>query len=162
MGCGERHCHGLAVVREDELGGLVRMAHEEEGRPVFVWPSGRATVGSMMLATRPRRPDRPSASGARSRARRHPNGAWRSGRSRNRGKRYGTTVWPRPRLRYFGANAFGPGLFATLRDALGNCGPALTIAALANLIAAFVIVWGGRSGSRLPAKPQSRVVGTLA
>jgi MFS family permease len=42
------------------------------------------------------------------------------------------------------ANAFGPGLFGILRDAFGNYGPALTIAALANLIAAVVIVWGGR------------------
>jgi len=42
------------------------------------------------------------------------------------------------------AYAFGPGLFGILRDAFGSYGPALMLAALTNLIAAAVIVWGGR------------------
>ncbi len=40
--------------------------------------------------------------------------------------------------------AFGPGIFGLMRDAFGSYGPALIGAALANLIAAVVIVWGGR------------------
>lgn len=43
------------------------------------------------------------------------------------------------------AYAFGPGLFGILRDAFGSYGPALMIAAVLNLIAAFFIVWGGRT-----------------
>lgn len=43
------------------------------------------------------------------------------------------------------AYAFGPGLFGILRDAFGSYGPALMIAAALNLIAAFFIVWGGRT-----------------
>ncbi len=42
------------------------------------------------------------------------------------------------------ANAFGPGIFGVLRDAFGSYGPALMVAGLANLVAAVVIVWGGR------------------
>jgi MFS family permease len=42
------------------------------------------------------------------------------------------------------AYAFGPGIFGVMRDAFGSYGPALVGAALANLIAAVVIVWGGR------------------
>jgi MFS family permease len=42
------------------------------------------------------------------------------------------------------AYAFGPGLFGILRDTFGSYGPALMLAALTNLIAAAVIVWGGR------------------
>ena len=42
------------------------------------------------------------------------------------------------------ASAFGPGLFGILRDTFHSYGPALIIAALLNLIAAVIIVWGGR------------------
>jgi MFS family permease len=42
------------------------------------------------------------------------------------------------------ASAFGPGLFGILRDVFNSYGPALIIAALMNIIAAVVIVWGGR------------------
>jgi MFS family permease len=42
------------------------------------------------------------------------------------------------------AYAFGPGIFGVMRDAFGSYGPALAAAALINLIAAVVIVWGGQ------------------
>jgi MFS family permease len=42
------------------------------------------------------------------------------------------------------ANAFGPGFFGIVRDAFGTYQPALQLAAVTNLIAAAVIVWGGR------------------
>jgi cyanate permease len=42
------------------------------------------------------------------------------------------------------ASAFGPGLFGILRDTFDSYGPALMIAALMNVIAAIIIVWGGR------------------
>lgn len=42
------------------------------------------------------------------------------------------------------ASAFGPGLFGILRDTFNSYGPALIIAALMNLVAAVIIVWGGR------------------
>jgi MFS family permease len=42
------------------------------------------------------------------------------------------------------ASAFGPGLFGILRDTFHSYGPALIIAALMNIVAAFIIVWGGR------------------
>ncbi len=42
------------------------------------------------------------------------------------------------------ATAFGAGLFGILRDAFGSYGPALVVAALMNLVAAVIIVWGGR------------------
>lgn len=48
------------------------------------------------------------------------------------------------------ASAFGPGLFGILRDAFDSYGPALMIAALLNIIAAVVIVWGGRRPLPLP------------
>jgi MFS family permease len=42
------------------------------------------------------------------------------------------------------ATAFGPGLFGVLRDFLGSYGPGLIVAAFLNLIAAVIIIWGGR------------------
>jgi MFS family permease len=42
------------------------------------------------------------------------------------------------------ATAFGPALYGIIRDALGSYGPVLMIAAAMNLIAAIIIVWGGR------------------
>ncbi|WP_424630212.1 MFS transporter [Bradyrhizobium sp. SYSU BS000235] len=42
------------------------------------------------------------------------------------------------------ATAFGPGLFGILRDTFNSYGPALVVAALLNLVAAIIIVWGGR------------------
>lgn len=42
------------------------------------------------------------------------------------------------------ASAFGPGLFGVLRDFVGNYSLALMIAGLLNVVAAIVIVWGGR------------------
>ncbi len=43
------------------------------------------------------------------------------------------------------ATAFGPGFYGILRDISGNYGPPLMIAAFVNVIAACVIVWGGRT-----------------
>jgi MFS family permease len=48
------------------------------------------------------------------------------------------------------ANAFGPGIIGLMRDAFGNYGPALMAAGLTNLVAAAVIVWGGRKPLPLP------------
>ena len=42
------------------------------------------------------------------------------------------------------AMAFGPGLYGVLRDLSGSYGLPLAIAAVLNLGAAFIIVWGGR------------------
>jgi MFS family permease len=48
------------------------------------------------------------------------------------------------------AYAFGPGMFGILRDAFGNYGPSLMVAASLNLVAALVIIWGGRKPLPLP------------
>src|SRR5262249_23620769 len=48
------------------------------------------------------------------------------------------------------ASAFGPGLFGILRDTFHSYGPALIIAALLNIVAAVIIVWGGRKPLPLP------------
>jgi MFS family permease len=48
------------------------------------------------------------------------------------------------------AMAAGPGLFGVLRDTLGSYGPALMIAAILNLAAAAIIVWGGRKALPTP------------
>jgi cyanate permease len=42
------------------------------------------------------------------------------------------------------ATAFGPAIFGLLRDSLGSYGPPLLMFAGINLIAAGIIVWGGR------------------
>jgi cyanate permease len=55
------------------------------------------------------------------------------------------------------AMAFGPGIFGILRDALGSYGPALIIAALLNLMAAVIIVWGGRKPFHLPSRGPDRI-----
>lgn len=41
-------------------------------------------------------------------------------------------------------NAFGPSLYGIMRDAFGSYAPPLYVAAVLNLIAAAVIIWGGR------------------
>ncbi len=41
-------------------------------------------------------------------------------------------------------NAFGPGLFGVLRDWFGSYAPGLLLAAVLNLLAAGLVVWGGR------------------
>jgi MFS family permease len=48
------------------------------------------------------------------------------------------------------ASAFGPGLYGILRDIVGNYSPALFIAALLNVVAAVIIVWGGRKPMPAP------------
>ena len=42
------------------------------------------------------------------------------------------------------ANAFGASLFGVLRDLFGSYAPGLLLAALLNLLAAVLVVWGGR------------------
>lgn len=49
------------------------------------------------------------------------------------------------------ASAMGPGFYGLLRDAFGSYGPPLLIAAGLDLIAAVVIVAGGRQALRMPA-----------
>lgn len=48
------------------------------------------------------------------------------------------------------ATAFGPALYGLLRDAFGSYGPTLLIAALINMAAACIIVWGGRTPLSAP------------
>jgi predicted MFS family arabinose efflux permease len=42
------------------------------------------------------------------------------------------------------ANAFGASLFGVMRDLFGSYGPGLLLAAVLNLLAAALVVWGGR------------------
>lgn len=53
-------------------------------------------------------------------------------------------------------NALGPGLFGVMRDAFGSYAPALLLAAGLNLIAAVVVVWGGRKALVRPGSPGCR------
>jgi hypothetical protein len=103
----------LALVREDELGDLVRMAHEEEGRPAT---NRRASANHVRVALRAcnRRVNdagnAPAPAGSAERIWREIQSAKASGRSlaeraiseaRETLWGAGATVRPRPRLRYF-------------------------------------------------------------
>ena len=52
------------------------------------------------------------------------------------------------------ATAFGPAAYGLLRDMFESYGPPLLAAAAVNLVAAIVIVWGGRNRCRRPRQEQ--------